>query len=115
MTSVTVQGWEILAASVDGTIRRFDIRLGRMYVDEVHHPVTCVAMSHDGLCVLAACLDSTLRLLDKESGQLLASYQGHVHEAVKMDCCLTPNDAHVVGSSETGRLSHKTTTPFGDS
>jgi len=28
--------------------------------------------------------------------------QGHVHESVKMDACLTPSDAHVVGSSETG-------------
>lgn len=68
VTSVVVLGHEIVAGSVDGSVRRFDIRMGRMYVDELAHPVTCVAMSHDGLCVLAACLDSTLRLLDKVRG-----------------------------------------------
>jgi mitogen-activated protein kinase organizer 1 len=102
VTSVLVHGWEIIAGSVDGTVRRFDVRMGRAYTDEVHHPVTSVAASHDGLCVLAACLDSTLRLLDKSTGELLSTYTGHVHSSVKMDCCLTPTDAHVVGCSETG-------------
>ena len=40
----------------------------------------------------------------RSTGELLASYQGHVHESVKMDACLTPSDAHVVGCSETGKL-----------
>lgn len=43
-----------------------------------------------------------LRLLDKGSGELLCSYEGHVHQNVKLDCCLTPSDAHVLGGSETG-------------
>ncbi len=73
VTSVLVHGWEIIAGSVDGSVRRFDVRMGRMYVDELHQAVTCVAASHDGLCVLAACLDSGLRLLDKDSGQLTAA------------------------------------------
>lgn len=33
---------EILAGSVDGCVRRFDVRMGRMFTDELHHPVTCV-------------------------------------------------------------------------
>lgn len=33
---------EILAGSVDGAIRRFDVRMGRLFTDELHHPVTCV-------------------------------------------------------------------------
>ncbi|KAJ9513614.1 hypothetical protein QJQ45_006078 [Haematococcus lacustris] len=104
VTCVVVRDHEIVASSVDGSIRRFDIRMGRVYTDDVHHAVTSVAVSHDGLCLLAACLDSTLRLLDKTSGELLASYRGHVHQAVKMDCCLMPSDAQVVGSSETGEV-----------
>ncbi|KAJ9513732.1 hypothetical protein QJQ45_015488, partial [Haematococcus lacustris] len=104
VTCVVVRDHEIVASSVDGSIRRFDIRMCRVYTDDVHHAVTSVAVSHDGLCLLAACLDSTLRLLDKTSGELLASYRGHVHQAVKMDCCLMPSDAQVVGSSKTGAL-----------
>ena len=95
---------EIIAGSVDGTVRRFDIRMGRLFIDEMHHPVSCVAASHDGHCILAACMDSTIRLLDRTDGDLLAEYSGHNHASVKMDCCFTPLDGYVVGSSEDGRV-----------
>ena len=49
-------------------------------------------------------IEPVCRLVDKGSGELLASYQGHVHQAVKLDCCLTPSDAHVVGGSESGEV-----------
>lgn len=104
VTSVGAAGNEILAASVDGTVRRFDVRMGRVYCDDLRHPVTCVTFTGDGLCVLAACLDSTLRLLDKQTGELLASYRGHQHTGVKMGCGLMPRDASVVGAGEDGRV-----------
>ena len=34
-------------------------------------PITSVCFSKDGQCTLAASLDSTLRLLDKETGEML--------------------------------------------
>ena len=34
-------------------------------------PVTHVNFTRDGQCVLASCLDSTLRLVDKQNGQVL--------------------------------------------
>ena len=104
VTSVSVHESDIVAGSVDGTIRRFDVRMGRQYIDQLHHPITSVALSHDGQCILGACLDSTLRLLDKNSGELLASYDGHLHQATKLDCLLTPSDAHVVSGSESGEV-----------
>lgn len=104
VTAVAVADWEVIGSSVDGTVRRFDVRMGRAYTDDLHHPITSCTLTHDNLCILTACLDSSLRLLDKKSGELLASYTGHVHGSVQMDCCLTPSDAHVVGSSETGAL-----------
>lgn len=33
---------EILAGSVDGSVRRFDVRMGRLFTDDLHHSVTCV-------------------------------------------------------------------------
>lgn len=104
VTSVIAVGPAILAGSVDGTIRRFDIRMGRVYTDTLHHPVASLAVSHDSLCVLAACLDSHLRLLDIEAGELLSSYSGHKHESVRMGCAFTADDQHVVGCSEDGRV-----------
>lgn len=57
-------------------MRRFDVRLGRAFIDELHHPVTCVAVSRDGNCLLAACTDGCLRLLDRAEGLLLHEYRG---------------------------------------
>ena len=67
---------EIVAASVDGTVRCFDVRAGCQTTDALGTPVSAAALSHDGNCVLAACLDSRLRLLDRGSGTLLAQYTG---------------------------------------
>ena len=61
---------------MDGTVRRFEVRAGCMFNDNLGQSVTSVALSHDNLCVLAACLDGCVRLMDKATGTLLAQYQG---------------------------------------
>lgn len=95
---------ELYASSVDGTVRRFDVRMGRLVTDEVGAPVTHMALSHDNECVLAACTDGVMRLLDRGSGQLLAQYTGHVHSSYKIECALMPSDAYVLAASEDGRV-----------
>ncbi|KAF8693375.1 hypothetical protein HU200_038765 [Digitaria exilis] len=102
--SVNLTKTEIIAGSVDGTVRTFDIRMGRETVDNLGHPVNCISLSNDGNCLLANCLDSTVRLLDKSSGELLQEYKGHACKSFKMDCCLTNDDAFVVGGSEDGHV-----------
>ena len=67
-----------MACSVDGTVRRFDVRTGTLYTDDIGQAITALAISHDGHCVLTACLDGRMRLLDKASGTLLAQYQGEI-------------------------------------
>uniref|UniRef100_A0A0E0CLQ7 Uncharacterized protein n=1 Tax=Oryza meridionalis TaxID=40149 RepID=A0A0E0CLQ7_9ORYZ len=102
--SVNLTNTEIIAGSVDGTIRTFDIRMGRETVDNLGHPVNCISLSNDRNCLLANCLDSTVRLLDKSTGELLQEYKGHICKSFKMDCCLTNDDAFVVGGSEDGYI-----------
>ncbi|CAH1452739.1 unnamed protein product [Lactuca virosa] len=65
--SVCLTKTEIIAGSVDGTIRTFVIRIGRELFDDLGQPVNCIYLSNDGNYVLASCLDSTLRLLDRTS------------------------------------------------
>lgn len=67
---------QVLGGSVDGTVRQFDIRAGMLMTDDLHEAVTGIAVSHDGNCILASCLNDTMRLLDKASGELLATYKG---------------------------------------
>lgn len=93
-----------LCSSVDGRVRRYDLRMGQLFSDYVGSeyppgpwvgreagfssgdlqpllpaclptltagPITCTCFSRDGQCTLVSSLDSTLRLLDKETGELL--------------------------------------------
>ncbi|GMN33353.1 hypothetical protein TIFTF001_004107 [Ficus carica] len=100
--SVCLTKTEIIGGSVDGTVRTFDIRIGREISDDLGQPVNCISMSNDGNCILASCLDSTLRLLDRSTGELLQEYKGHTCKSYKLDCCLTNTDAHITGGSEDG-------------
>jgi mitogen-activated protein kinase organizer 1 len=100
--SVVLTKTEIIGGSVDGTVRTFDMRIGREMSDNLGQPVNCISISNDGNCVLAGCLDSTLRLLDRTTGELLQVYKGHISKSFKTDCCLTNSDAHVIGGSEDG-------------
>lgn len=60
--------------SVDCNLRCYDIRIGKMRVDHIGQPVTSVRLSSDGQCVLVSSLDSTIRLMDKETGEMLNEY-----------------------------------------
>ncbi|PNJ13526.1 WDR83 isoform 7, partial [Pongo abelii] len=90
--------------SVDGRVRRYDLRMGQLFSDYVGSPITCTCFSRDGQCTLVSSLDSTLRLLDKDTGELLGEYKGHKNQEYKLDCCLSERDTHVVSCSEDGKV-----------
>lgn len=104
VSSIAVSDHEILTGSVDGKVRRYDLRMGQLYADCVAKPVTSVNFTKDGQCVLASSLDSTVRLLDKDSGELLGEYAGHRNTEYKIDSCLTNTDTHIVSGSEDGKV-----------
>ena len=58
-------------SSVDCKVRNYDIRMGSLRSDFIGHPVTSVCFSMDGQCILVSSLDNTIRLLDKDTGELL--------------------------------------------
>ncbi|XP_020850566.1 WD repeat domain-containing protein 83 [Phascolarctos cinereus] len=104
ISSIKLSDHEILAGSVDGRSRRYDLRMGELYADYVGSPITCVCFSKDGQCTLISSLDSSLRLLDKDTGELLGEYTGHKNHKYKLDCCLSERDTHVVSASEDGNV-----------
>lgn len=95
---------DILAGSVDGTLRRFDVRMGHRITDLLHHPITSIGSTKDFKCVLACCTDSCIRVLSREGGNLLGTYRGHLHSYSKIEASFTPSDAHIVGCSEDGKI-----------
>jgi mitogen-activated protein kinase organizer 1 len=104
VTAVAVHGTSIIASSVDGTVRTFDIRRGEVITDRLHQPVTHIALSNDGNCVLASRLDSRLLLLERGSGDVLNEYAGHRNSEFKIQSCFSNTDAHVVSGSEDGKI-----------
>ncbi|XP_070538797.1 WD repeat domain-containing protein 83-like [Ptychodera flava] len=104
VTSIAVSDHEILTGSADGKIRRYDLRVGQLFADCVGKPVTCVNFTKDGQCALVSSLDNTVRLLDKDSGELLGEYAGHSNTQYKIDSCLTETDTHIVSGSEDGKI-----------
>lgn len=104
VTSVLASDHEIVSSSLDGSVRRYDLRMGKMSRDALGCPATRVQMTRDGLCLLVSCLGGLLRLLDKTSGQSLQQFSGHKNTQFYLDCALSQDDSHVYSGSEDGQV-----------
>ena len=94
----------IRTSSVDGVVRTYDLRKGKMTEDNCESAITSMAPTHDGQCLAINCLDGTLRLMELETGELLNTYTGaHSAGQYGLKCCVTADDATVVTGSEDGR------------
>jgi mitogen-activated protein kinase organizer 1 len=106
VSTLQITGHEIISGSIDGGIRIYDIRKGTLTVDRVPSPVTSVRVSADGNCLLTSTLDNALRLVDKETGELLNCYTAASlkNSRYKIESTFSNTDSHVVSGSETGEV-----------
>lgn len=106
VSSVLVLGHEIVAGSVDGRVRSYDIRMGRCTVDVVGYSVTSLAATKGGETLLVSTLDSRLRLFDCRDGTLLKAYadEGFVNESYRIRAALADNDKFVISGNEEGSI-----------
>lgn len=74
ISSVVVRGAEIVAGSVDGRVRCYDVRVGKVTADVVGASVTSLCLTRDAKAMLVGSLDSRVRLMDRESGSCLRAY-----------------------------------------
>eukprot|EP01104_Vermistella_antarctica_P014135 TRINITY_DN4403_c0_g3_i1.p1 TRINITY_DN4403_c0_g3~~TRINITY_DN4403_c0_g3_i1.p1 ORF type:complete len:321 (-),score=58.93 TRINITY_DN4403_c0_g3_i1:76-1038(-) len=100
ITSVCVTAHEIVTGSMDGCVRTYDIRQGKLKTDHISKPVTCVSISKDTNCLLVSTLDDCIRLLDRETGELLNTYKGHRNHVYTLGSCFSNDDAFVISGSE---------------
>lgn len=94
----------ILAGSVDGCVRIYDMRKGQLQTDALKHPITSLRVSSDQQSYLAACLDNTVRLVDLTSGRILKEYTGHKHANFKSEAAFHNDCCHVLAGSEDGTV-----------
>lgn len=103
-------GYEIIAASVDGRVRSYDIRMGNCTVDTMPAAVTSVEVTRDGQALLVSALDGRIRMLDRKDGTLLQSFGGggkdeYVNKDLRVKSCFGLGEAIVLAGSETnGRV-----------
>jgi mitogen-activated protein kinase organizer 1 len=100
--SVSMCGTWIQTASVDGSLRTYDVRNGGVLVDDFKAPITSTSMNKDASCSLISLLDSSLHLVDLESGGSLISFKGHVNTRYRLCSTFSRSEASVISGSEDG-------------
>uniref|UniRef100_A0A1B0D179 WD repeat domain-containing protein 83 n=1 Tax=Phlebotomus papatasi TaxID=29031 RepID=A0A1B0D179_PHLPP len=99
---VIVANHRIIAASLDGSVRQYDIRAGEVITDSLDCAIVSIARTRDGQCLLLSCHDGIMRLMDNDSGDILANYRGHTMMNYKVECGIICSDSHVVSGSAEG-------------
>jgi mitogen-activated protein kinase organizer 1 len=104
--SVPDNGVEVLSGSIDGRVRCYDVRMGRVVVDVMAGAVTSLELGRDGKTMLVGTLDGKVRLFDRKDGSCLRTFpnegqeQGYKNESLRLKSCLAMNDALVLSGSE---------------
>jgi mitogen-activated protein kinase organizer 1 len=84
----------LFGGCVDGSVKEFDVRQGRVVTDFMGDPVTSVNATER--YILVACMGSDIKLLDRRDGRLLQSFSGHQHTYSKLTALLTGDEQRVV-------------------
>jgi mitogen-activated protein kinase organizer 1 len=104
VTSVTTTRNEIIASSVDGTVRSYDLRMGQLHTDSLGLPITHTQLSPDKKSLSAACLGGDLKLVDLGCGKVLQQYKGRLHNSFKLESSFCHDAQHLCGASEDGSI-----------
>src|SRR5437763_1082760 len=77
--AVTAVGTRAVSASLDGTLRVWDLATGKTVPTLKGHTVTVygVAVTPDGTRAVSAASDETLRMWDLATGKSVATLEGH--------------------------------------
>lgn len=92
----------IWSGSVDGRVRCYDLRMGRVNVDVIGAPVTSLQRTRDGKGILVGSLDSCVRLVDSRSGGCLRTYKEAAwkNEEFRVRSCFGSNEKWVLCGNE---------------
>jgi mitogen-activated protein kinase organizer 1 len=102
ITGLIVTEHKIISSSLDGCIRNYDLRVGELTCDKIGEPITALTMTSDEQCLLAACQDGAIRLIDIDGGEALSEYKGHLPKDYKIDCGVLKGDSHIISGTTYG-------------
>ncbi|KAJ2513152.1 hypothetical protein H4217_006492 [Coemansia sp. RSA 1939] len=101
-----VDGNKIVAGSIDGSVRTYDIRAGKLLTDDlgcsvvsVRYLSSSVRGSKDPIpCLLVGCMDGSIQLLEQHTGASLGVFTGHKCAEYRIRC--DANTEAIVSGSE---------------
>ncbi|KAK1482558.1 WD domain-containing protein [Colletotrichum cuscutae] len=102
ITALAVRDAEVIAGSVDGRVRSYDVRMGRCVTDVIGASVTSLKLTRDGKAMLVGSLDSKIRLMDRESGTCLKTYADDRwrNEELRVQAVLGSKEKYVIAGDE---------------
>lgn len=104
ISSIIITDSKIIASSLDGSIRTYDLRVGEMVCDSIgSESITDITLTKDSQCFVAACRDDTVRLIDTDSGDILSEYKGHTTMDYLVECGVLSNDSQIICGSGDGQ------------
>ncbi|XP_068627324.1 WD repeat domain-containing protein 83 [Battus philenor] len=104
ITAIQVTNNGIMTCSVDCHVRWYDIRVGKMISDYIGQILTFGSITHDGQCYVLSCADSTIKLFDKDSGELLNTFSGHESKDYLLENAINEKDSHIITGSASGDI-----------
>ncbi|KAG9255277.1 WD40-repeat-containing domain protein [Emericellopsis atlantica] len=112
ITTLAVFDKQVIAGSVDGRVRSYDVRMGKCTTDVIGASVTSLDTTRDGRTVVVGSLDSKIRLMDRDTGKCLRAYadSGFKNTEYRVQSILGGKEKYILAGDEdpeqpeTGRL-----------
>jgi len=97
--AVTPDGRRVVSASVDGTLKVWDLHAGRVLANLEGRggSVNGCAVTSDGRRAVSAYFDGTLKVWDLDAGRVVATLRGHTGEVTA--CVLTADGRRAISGS----------------
>jgi mitogen-activated protein kinase organizer 1 len=102
VTHIDLNAQQILVSCLDKHVRLYDVRFGKMICDFIGEQVTCSTLSKDDQCTLVSTLANKILLFDKQSGELLNEYKGHLNKTYQIENCMNNISSEIYSGSEDG-------------
>ncbi|KAJ1896754.1 hypothetical protein LPJ66_003800 [Kickxella alabastrina] len=102
ISSVLLTSTEIISGSIDGSVRTYDMRVGKAVTDSLDQPVVSVRVSQtkSSQSLVVGCMDSTVQLVNRSSGMAFGTFSGHQCAKYRIQC--DSNGELVASGSEDG-------------
>ncbi|KAJ2061789.1 hypothetical protein GGI17_002859 [Coemansia sp. S146] len=101
ISSLVLTQTEIISSSIDGHVRTYDMRTGRVLVESFGgQPVVCARVVSGGKCMLVSSMDDSIQLVDRTDGKAMAAFSGHTCQNYRIQC--DASDSLVASGSEDG-------------